>query len=275
MLLTLIVSLSVHVFMLQVLRIPFPDFEGVSVWARLLNTALALLALIVVCRAAQPRLGRFSKATQCTFVFLLYAMLKESFRGILMNGVVTTGWGFDIVAGLPSLAYAFVLCSLVVLLSSVLRTFWAKVSVAAVLSGLATFAIRPALGILFAPALKAVAHLDHPEVYAFPYGWQVLIPAYITFAEPVIACMFLAFIVWGRLSAKIGIRILQFSLLILSIRGVLLPTFLYSFQSKLRLPIAMLSESQFLLETLALAVLTAIVWQVSAGTPTSSVLELR
>ena len=46
------------------------------------------------------------------------------------------------------------------------------------------------------------------------------------------------------------------------IRGMLLPTFLYSFYSKLKLPLAMLSESQFLLETLALAVLTAIVWQV-------------
>ena len=135
MLLTLIVSLSVHVFMLQVLRIPFPDFEGVSLWARLLNTALALFALIVVCRAAQPRLARFSKATQCIILFLLYAMLKESFRGILMNGVVTTGWGFDVVAGLPGLAYALVLSSLVVFLAPVLRSLWAKVGVAAVLTG--------------------------------------------------------------------------------------------------------------------------------------------
>ena len=96
-----------------------------------------------------------------------------------------------------------------------LRSLWAKEGIAAVLTGIATFAIRPALGIIFAPALKAGAHLDHPEVYAFPYGWRVLIPAYITYAEPVIACMCIAFLVWERLSAKVGLRILQFLSLIL------------------------------------------------------------
>ena len=265
MLVTLIVSLSVHVFMLQVLRVPFPDFAGVSTWARILNTALALFALIVVCSAAQPRLGRFSKGTQCIIVFLLYAMLKESFRAILMNGVVTTGWRFDIVAGLPGLASSLVVSSLVVFLTPVLRNIWFKVGGAVVLAGIAIFAVRPAVSIIFAPALKAVAHLDHPEVYPFPYGWQVLIPAYITYAEPVIACMAIAFLVWGRLSANTGIRMLQFSLLILSIRGMLLPTFVYSFYGKETLRIAMLSESQFLFETLALAILTAIVWQLSSS----------
>jgi len=263
MLVILIVSLSVHVFMLQVLRISFPDFAGISVWAPLLNTALALFALIVVCSDAQPKIARFSKGIQCIIVFLLYAMLKESFRGILMNGVVTTGWGFDIVAGLPGLAYTFVLSSIVVFLTPMLRSFWVRVGGAAVLAGIAIFAVRPALGSIFSPALKAVAHLDHPDVYSFPYGWQVLIPAYITYAEPVIACMCVAFLVWGRLSAKTGMRILQFSFLILSIRGMLLPTFVYSFYSKAKLPAAMLSESQFLFETLALAILTAVVWQLS------------
>ena len=229
MLVTLIISLSIHVYMLQVLLIPFPDFDGVSLWARLLNTALAVFALIFVCSKARPCLGLLSKATQCIIVAVLYAMLKESLRGILMNGVVTTGWRFDIVTGLPGLAYAFVLSSLVVLLTPMLRNFWSRVTAAAVLTGIATFAIRPVIGMIFAPALKAVAHLDHPEVYAFPYGWQVLIPAYVTYAEPVIACMCIASLVWGSLNARVDLRILQFSLLILSIRGMLLPTFLYSF----------------------------------------------
>ncbi|AXC15773.1 hypothetical protein ACPOL_6553 [Acidisarcina polymorpha] len=269
MLLTLILSLSIHVVMLQVLRVPFPDFTGISKWAPLSNTALALFALIVVCGAAQPRLGRFSKGTQCIILFVLYAMLKESIRGILMNGVVTTGWGFALVSGLPSLTYAFVISSLTVFLTPMLRSLWAKMGGAAVLAGLATFAIRPALGILFAPMLKAVAHLDHPEVYAFPYGWHVLIPAYITYAEPVVACMCIAFLIWGRLSARSGLRMLQFSMLILLMRGMLLPTFIYSFYSKGNLPMAMLSESQFLFETLALAVLTTVVWQFSMTTQPS------
>lgn len=263
MLLVLIVSLSIHVFMLQVLRIPFPDFAGISVWASLLNTALAVFAVSIVCSAAQVRIGRFSKGTQCILVFLLYAMLKESFRGIVMNGVVTTGWTFDLVAGLPGLAYTFVLSSLIVFLVPIFRNIRARAGGSVALAGIAIFALRPAINSICAPMLKAVAHLDHPEVYAFPYGWQVLLPAYLTYAEPVIACMFVAFLVWDRLSEKPGMRILQFSLLILSIRGMLLPTFLYSFYSKAKLAMAMLSQSQFLFETLALAILTAVVWKLS------------
>jgi hypothetical protein len=269
MLITLIVSLSVHVFMLQVLRIPFPDFKGISVWAPLLNTTLAVFALIFVCAAAQTRIGRFSKATQCILVFLLYAMLKESFRGILMNGFVTRGWAFATVAGLPGLGYTFLLSSLVVMLTPALRSVWLKAGGAVLLAGIAIFVVRPALGSIFAPVLKAVAHLEHPEIYSFPYGWQVLIPAYITYAEPVIACTSIAFLVWGRLSKKISTRLLQFSLLILSIRGMLLPTFIYSFYSKAKLTTAMLSQSQFLFETLALAVLTAVVLQLAMIRPSS------
>jgi hypothetical protein len=271
---TLIVSLSIHVVMLQVLRIPFPDFAGVSAWASLLNTTLAVFALMIVYSIAQPRLAQFSKATQCVIVFLLYAMLKESFRGILMNGVVTTGWGFDIVAGLPGLVYAFIVTSLVVIFTPVLRRRWAEGVGAVAIAGIAIFAIRPALGGAFAPVLKAVEHLNHDEVYSFPYGWQVLVPAYLTYAEPVIACMFTAALVWRHLSPKPGIRALQFSMLILLIRGMLLPTFVYSFYSKSKLPMAMLSQSQFLFETLALALLTALVWHFSSssGTPTKPVL---
>jgi hypothetical protein len=266
---TLIVSLSVHVVMLQVLHIPFPDFKGVSVWAPLLNTTLAVFALIVMCAAAQTRIGRFSKATQCVLVFLLYAMLKELFRGILMSGFVTSGWAFAIVAGLPGLVYAFILSSLVVFLTPALRSVWLKAGGAALLAGVAIFVVRPALGSIFAPALKAVAHLEHPDIYSFPYGWQVLIPAYITYAEPVIACTCIAFLVWERLSGKTGTRLLQFSLLILLMKGMLLPTFTYSFYSQAKLTTAMLSQSQFLFETLALAILTAVVLQFSKIRPSS------
>lgn len=91
----------------------------------------------------------------------------------------------------------------------------------------------------------------------------MLIPAYLTLAELVIACMLLAVWVWPGLSTKPGIRMLQFVALVLLMKGMLLPTFVYSFYSKTRLPLAMLSQSQFFFETLALAILTALVWQFS------------
>lgn len=64
-------------------------------------------------------------------------------------------------------------------------------------------------------------------------------------------------------STRPALRLLQFALLVLLMRGMLLPTFVYSFYSKARLPTAMLSQSQFLFETLALAILKTIVWQFS------------
>jgi hypothetical protein len=56
---------SIHVVMLQVLGIPYPEFARVSAWASFLNTAFSILAVIVFCSLAQPRLGRFSTMTQC------------------------------------------------------------------------------------------------------------------------------------------------------------------------------------------------------------------
>jgi hypothetical protein len=263
MFITLVFSLSVHVVMLQVLGVPFPEFSGVSAWAALLNTSLAVLSLIVVCSLAQPRLARMSPIVRYLAIFLLFVTLKEAMRQIVMNGVVTAGWGFDVVAGLPGLVSAFVLTSLVVLLTPKLRGTWLKVLAAVAIAALMIFAVRPLVGSAFAPALKAAARFNHDDIYPFPYGWQVLVPSYATFAEPVIACMLIAALIWQGLSTRPGVRLLQFSLLILLMRGMLLPTFVYSFYNKARLPAAMLSQSQFLLETLALAILTALVWQFS------------
>jgi len=198
MLVALVTSLSIHVVMLQVLGIPFPDFDGVPPWAPLLNTILSTLALIYFCTLARPRLAHLPLALRCLSAFFLYVMLKEAFRAIVMNGVVTRGWGFDVVAGLPSLAYAFVLTSLVVLITPLLRVAWMKLIAAVVLAGLMIFGVRPLLHSLFAPALKAAASFNHADVYSFPYGWHVLVPAYLTYAEPVIACTVIAALVWQR-----------------------------------------------------------------------------
>ena len=263
MLITLVLSLSIHVVMLQVLGIPFPEFAGVSVWASFLNTTLAVLSVIVGCEFAQERLALFPAGIRYLIVFLLYAMLKESLRGIVMSGVVTSGWGFDVVQGVPSLVYALLLTSLATFITPKLHKTWSKILVSVALAGLLMFAVKPLLHSVFAPAVKAAARFDHADIYPFPYGWQVLVPAYLTYAEPVIACLLLAVLVWRSLSKKPGVRLLQFALLVLLMRGMLLPTFIYSFYSTARLSSAVLSQSQFLFETLALGILTALVWQFS------------
>jgi hypothetical protein len=259
--LTLLVSLSIHVVMLQVLGIPFPEFGGVKSWAAFLNTTLAVLSVGIFYDFARPRLARFSKPIIYLVVFLLYVMLKETFRGMLMNGVVTGDWLYDIIAGLPSLISGFVLTSLVVLIMPRLSTKRMKLVGAPAIAALMMFGIKPLLGIVFASALKTAAPLDHADLYSFPYGWHVLVPAYISYAEPVIACTLVGALIWQCLSTNTAVRFSQFILLVLLMRGMLLPTLIYSFYSKMPVASAMLSQSQFLFETIALAALTGLTWQ--------------
>jgi len=261
MLITLVVSLSIHVIMLQVLGIPFPEFNGVKPWAVFLNTTLAVLSAGIFYDCARGYLAQFPKPLIYLVVFLLYVMLRETFRGILMNGVVTGDWHYDIIASLPSLASGFILTSLVVVTTPRLSARWMKLVGAAVVAALMMFCIKPLLGIVFASALRAAAPLDHADLYSFPYGWQVLVPAYVSFAEPVIACTLIGALIWRSLSTNVMLRLAQFTLLVLLMRGMLLPTFIYSFYSKMPVIPAMLSQSQFLFETIALGVLTGMAWQ--------------
>ena len=261
MLFALVVSLSIHVMMLQVLGIPFPDFSGVSPWVAFVNTTLTVLSVVIFCQRARKRLARFSKPIRYFGVFLLYVMLRETFRGVLMSGFVTGDWRFNMIASLPSLLSGLVLIGMVMLIAPILRAFWIKVAASGAIAGSMMLAIKPLLGSVLASVIKAAAPVEHADLYAFPYGWQVLIPAYLSYAEPVIACTIIAALIWQSLSTNAPLRFLQFVLLVLLMRGMLLPTFLYSFYSKAPLASAMLSQSQFLFETIALAALTGLAWQ--------------
>jgi hypothetical protein len=90
-----------------------------------------------------------------------------------------------------------------------------------------------------------------------------MIPAYLTFAEPVIACAVIAYLVWPRLPSPPALRIASFVLLILFMDTMVLRTFVFSFYIEAPIGIALLSESQFLLEFLTLAALTGLVWAAS------------
>ena len=263
MLVTVVVALSFHVVMLQVLRVPYPDNSGVSRWVVSLNTALSVFAAIVFYHLARPRLARLSVPVQCVIVFALYAMLKETVRIILMKSVFTSAWTYNLIAGIPGLLYYLVAGCMIVLVSLKLRGPWLKLIGAVASAAVLIFAVNPLILSSFAPLLRSISYLDHAEVYTFPYGWWVLVPAYVTFLEPVAACMVMAALVWPSLSGRSGIRTLQFMLLVMFMTGRLLPTLLFSLYLKLPLPAAVISESQFFLEFLALGLLTALNWQVS------------
>jgi hypothetical protein len=253
-----IVSLSVHVIMLQGLHIPFPQ-DDPPYWARLLNNACMIFAVFIFLDLARPALERRGFLTRWLILFALLAMLRETLRGAVMGAVVTTAWTFSLVQLLVPLSLWLAIALMCTFAAPFLRPLWSKLVGAFAITAVALW-LSPIIGAAFSPLFERLAQLSHPDVYDLPYPWQVMIPAYLTFAEPVIACALIARLVWPRLPSPPALRLAAFVILILFMDTMVLRTFVFSFFIDAPIGTALLSESQFLLEFLTLATLTGLVW---------------
>ena len=253
-----VLGLSVHVIMLQVLHIPFPQ-DDPPYWARLLNIAGMAIAVLIFLDLARPALEGRSFVARWLILAALLAMLRETVRGAAMAGVVTTAWTFSLAQMLVPILLWLAIGLLCTAAAPWLRSLWSKVLGGLVIAAAALW-LSPAIGAALSPLFEALAPLAHPDVYELPYPWQVMIPAYLTYAEPVIACALIARLVWDRLPAPPAQRLALFVALILFMDTMVLRTFLFSFFSGGPLGAAMLSESQFMLEVLVLAALTGLTW---------------
>jgi len=262
-LVTLVLSLSLHVVMLEVLHIPYPDNAPSTGWAVYSNYLLGVAATFYFYRLSFRSFSSFSFPSRCLRVFVLLAMLDESLiRAPLMNGIVTSAWGYSVVQNLPAVLPHLLLACLMVLTMPRLPRIRQQLPVA--FSGAAAlfFVCEP---LIRRQILIVLSWLPQPrlaDAIVPPYGLKVLVPAYVTFFEPVLACFLLAGLVWHRLSAAPVKRLGQFTLLYMLMRGALLRPFIYMFYAKLPPVTAFLSMSQFSFEVAALAVLTAITFQI-------------
>lgn len=267
-LLTGILGLSVHVVMLQLLHIPYPagfPHTGIGAW---LNTAPSVFAAILLYTLASDTFLRYSPIPRVLALFLLLTMLQEQFfRAPIMNSVVTTAWTFSFLSNIPTLLVWLLLSILIVALAPLLKNLWLKLVAAVALYALVFLVCRPAIAAAFNPILQHVSYLAHDEVYGLPYGLHVLLPAYLTYAEPVAACIVIAALLWKPLDRRLPMRLLQFTLLILAIRHVLFAPLIFPFFSRLPVPTAFLSIGQFSFEAIALAVFSALTWHLSRRSP--------
>ena len=257
---TTVASLGIHIWMLQVLGIPYPDRSSVSAWAVFLNAALATWALMTFYAIVRPELSSIAKWQRWLLVAALFAMLKELFRGNIMNAVVTTAWIYSAAQIISPALYSLVLAALVVLLEPRLKGMVARSVAALAVTAIMTFAIKPGISMLLAPLMEAVAPLNHEDVYPFPYGWYVLTWAYVTYLEPVLICIVAASLFWKRLDLQPRGRLVQFTGLVVLIKGALLPTFLFSLWNSAGVSQGMLSESQFLFEAILLGLFGGAAW---------------
>lgn len=255
------VSLSIHVVMIEALGVAYPEDGGTPTWAKFANMAGTVIAMLAFYRLARPPLERRGPLARWLIVFAVLAMVKETLRGLVMDGVVTGAWAFAVLKEVPSTLLMLLIAAAVVAVGSRLSSWVALLSVGVVIAAAAFFAAQPAIGAAYGPWLQSMASLAHDDLYQLPYPIQVMVPAYLTFAEPVLGCAVVAALIWPRLSQRPWLRIGQFALLITLIKGVVVRTLVYSAFMKAPLGAAMLSQGQFGLEFLALALLTGLIWQ--------------
>jgi hypothetical protein len=85
----------------------------------------------------------------------------------------------------------------------------------------------------------------------------------------VLASFAIVAVCWRRLDGSLLSRLVQFTLLLMAIKGSSLPTLVFSFFQPLPLPQAITSESQFGLEVGVLGICTALSWHCSTRRPRS------
>lgn len=231
----------------------------------LLNAAVATWALMIFHADARPKLSALAGWQRWLLVAALFAMLKELFRGNFMNAVVTTGWAFSAAQLIAPAVYSLVLAAVVVMLEPRLKGTWMRGFAALVITAVMTFVIKPGTGLLLSPLMEAVASLRHEDVYPFPYGWYVMVWAYVTYLEPVLACIVAAALVWQRLDPRSLVRLAQFTAIVVLIKGALLPTVLFSLWNGIGYWRGMLSESQFLFEALLLGLVGGLTWWLASS----------
>jgi hypothetical protein len=264
MVVTTLLALSVHVVMLQVLNVPYPTGYPKAGWAVFGQVALSVLGLMVFYRLAIFEFARFSVVIRCLTLFLLVAMLREALiRGPVMDGFATTAWVFSIVSSLPRLITILIISCLVVVTEPWVARPWQVLLTAIAIAALIQFLCAPLIGAAFSHILDSISYLSHDEVYKAPYGWQIEVPAYITYLEPVAACFVMAAVVWERLSRNMVLRTVQFVLLVLAMNTILIRPIVYVFYAPFGASTALLSMGQFFLEALALALLTVCNWRFS------------
>jgi hypothetical protein len=211
------VALSIHVAMLAA-GVPFPSTRP-PIWARWIAQSVSVASVLAFLALALPRLRHLDYLRRTLLTFVLLAALKETLRGAIMNGVVTTGWLFSATTLIQPLVRALIVAALCVFAMRWARSGIRLIAIALVVGAISVGASMLS-GIVLAPLTARFAALSRPDLYEFPYPLQVMIPAYLTFLEPVIATVVMAAMTWPRLPAGRMSRVASFAALVATTTGM-------------------------------------------------------
>lgn len=264
--LTAVLALSVHVAMLQLLQVPYPHASFHSALPDWLNSAVMLGAAVWLYGSVAEQWRTRPAAFRLFILFALLFCLNEGLRAAVMNGYCSArswfgrGW-FGLLAGVRDAAYFFIAAGLAASIGCFRRTGWRLAGVilsAAVL----VFVVSPSLAAMEAAIRAGTAHGIPVDGWCeLPYGMDVVLPAYLTFVEPVLASLVCVALVWRRLPGAALSQAASFALLVLALKKQLLMSFLYAAFTPGPILTALASMGQFSLEAAALGFLTASSWR--------------
>ena len=176
-----------------------------------------------------------------------------------MDGYCTNAIGYMLGNNVPKLFAIAITCGLVVFAAPRLKKALFKFLAAAAIAAVFMFLTNPLIGAAWKPVMEKISYLAPTSEWCkLPYGPDVLIPAYISFIEPVLACMAMAILILNQLSPVKWLRLLLFTLLVAAINYQLLMPLFYVVLHKGNFMSDLASEGQFALETMVLSITTAL-----------------
>lgn len=263
--LSTVLSLGIHAVMLQDLNVPFPDISVITAPYKFIMRVFSILGLIFFWELAHKKVcGSFAK--KWAVLFMIYSMLTESlFRDPFMDGYCTDSIVYMLLDNVPKLLAIAIMCGLVVFATPKLGKVFFKFLAAIVIAVIFVFAASPLMQAVWKPVMEKISYLAPTGGWCkLPYGPDVLIPAFITFIEPVLACLALAILILNQLSKTKWLKFLLFGLIVLAIKNQLLTPMFYVVLHEGNFLSNLASEGQFVLEAIVLAITTGLTWQWSS-----------
>jgi hypothetical protein len=258
------ISVGAHDLAISHLGVPYPYDSAVPAWAKFLGQFVRFAMMVVLCRIAGAYLNTIRVLPAMTLVGVLLIALNETLRVIAINWVIVDGWhglnGVNVLlTALPEAVFYFYQGAIAVVIARYRpRLYWRMPAVVLAATSIGYFGL-PLLDQGVVSTLAALHVPDPAALYNPPYGWNVYRYIYGMFAEPAIAALLMARLLWPGLVGPTPSRVGMFVVLMLLVRGRIVSEFLFSFWIAPPRLVAFAAEGQFFVETLLLSLLCGLI----------------
>ena len=256
---TMVLSLSVDAVMLQGLHVPYPYNFPHTGWARLPDGILSALGAIYLSTHLRQNTGKHSIGFRCLLLFLLLASIHEDlFRGPFMEFINLSNFTlYPFIDNIPKLIPWAVVALGVELWISHERSLRADLIAAVLLAIVVGLLVKPFAYYAFEGVTHFTGVREGQQRYGLPYDWHILLPAYGTFFEPVLAALVIARAIRDDLPPESLTRFGITAALILALKRPVFAPLINIHYAKAAPLRSVLSYAQFTFETMALGILTA------------------